>query len=530
MSNLWPSWLAGLNDDQGLPIRVSNNRGVDERSAYPFDLPSPTSLSHPPPADMSTSSIRLTQTGDRHSHEPQRSPAPIKPIGTEVPQSTPSLPTSPQGTTLESQLESMLQMKEEQLRLVHEYRERILAQKLELTQSVNTLQEAERSQRTDAPKLHLKLREEITKASQTWKRENEQHLRQMLTHSLPPTDDTPGQGSPSSIASVPAGRAAARGNDEAFAVEIGGALIVEVRRLQNLVRQRDETIQELGKERVGLEEGLRSIQKKSEEQQATVGRCKREVVNADARFQEIRGRLEIAQQDFKKKEKQLKSTIEQLRGAFEIERCEKDKIYTELKGLKMEHLVDVARLSKSVLALQREKAVLEESIENASRTDSSSKAPACPGGWDPSSRHREEADALRQVVTSCQRQISRLKDALAHERQLAQQYKGLLEKEGLLGTKSVEGFNDKASQGSGNGILSLAAKIGAVLAPPPTHSLQVVNRESLLADEDGKEALPTDKVPVASQAKADKKDPFDVDEPDVSGDIDDWISVGSLSE
>ncbi|KPV75494.1 uncharacterized protein RHOBADRAFT_7747, partial [Rhodotorula graminis WP1] len=135
-----------------------------------------------------------------------------------------------------------------------------------------------------------------------------------------------------------------RTNDIELATEIGQSLLVEVRRLQALLQEKDEHVRAVERERDGMAH---------EAEQAMAQ--KKQVEEASERFKEVNWELELASQDLRTALSTAQSSLQKAeverarhakdlastRDALDLQRLESERVAKELENLKSKHETDM---------------------------------------------------------------------------------------------------------------------------------------------------------------------------------------------
>ncbi|KAG8708982.1 hypothetical protein FRC09_000925, partial [Ceratobasidium sp. 395] len=292
------------------------------------------------------------------------------------------------------QLQALLDDKEKQLNLAGTLGQRILAQQLELEERINQLVDAEeRLQATpdDADtEMRVKL-QELADVMQSWETENERLFGGFGTKLgngtavMPPSPDMPpvnefgmrsgtdeastsmrSNGPSAAQSSRRAKNAAHRANDVEFAFEIGSSLLVEVRRLQALLAERDKAIQDMKEEKDDLEKLVESLRMSLREQESSSDKYKEENWNLEVQLQEVRNAFNEVQASSSRLEGELKRMAKQLSAARETSDAHKnemERLSVALEELRAKHETDIATMRKNAAGLQREKSDLQAALD-----------------------------------------------------------------------------------------------------------------------------------------------------------------------
>ncbi|TKA54268.1 hypothetical protein B0A53_03359 [Rhodotorula sp. CCFEE 5036] len=157
-----------------------------------------------------------------------------------------------------------------------------------------------------------------------------------------------------------------RTNDIELATEIGQSLLVEVRRLQALLQERDDKLKSLEKER---------DEKEAEVENALQAR--RAVEDEFEKYKEVNWELELASQDLRSSLSAAQSALQKAeqdrarhardlastRDQLDSQRLESERLAKDLDELKNKHETDMANMRKSHAGLQRDKSDLQGTLE-----------------------------------------------------------------------------------------------------------------------------------------------------------------------
>ncbi|CAE6449736.1 unnamed protein product [Rhizoctonia solani] len=290
------------------------------------------------------------------------------------------------------QLQALLDDKEKQLNLAGTLGQRILAQQLELEERINQLVDAEERLQISPEEADSEMRnklQELADVMQGWETENERMFSSFGTKlnggggGMPPSPEMPSmsefgtrtdEGSTSMRSNGPsaaqssrrAKNAAHRANDVEFAFEIGSSLLVEVRRLQALLAERDKLIQDMKEEKDDLEKAVEALRMSLREQEGTTDKFKEENWNLEVQLQEVRNSLNNAQASTSRLEGEQKRMAKQLSSARETSdgyKTEVGRLSDLLEELRAKHETDIAQMRKNNAGLQRDKSDLQASLD-----------------------------------------------------------------------------------------------------------------------------------------------------------------------
>ncbi|CAG8580180.1 11073_t:CDS:2, partial [Racocetra fulgida] len=158
-----------------------------------------------------------------------------------------------------------------------------------------------------------------------------------------------------------------RQKDIEFATEIGQGLLIEVRRLQALLQEKDERIKELEIDKSELERTIEQLNKTIRTNKESEERLNEQIWTLELTRQELSNQIEELQQqlvrariDYTKIEKALSTAtdvIEQLKD-------KEEKLTINVENLRARHEQDMANNRRHIAALNREKTDLSKTIED----------------------------------------------------------------------------------------------------------------------------------------------------------------------
>ncbi|KAG9020754.1 hypothetical protein FS837_007906, partial [Tulasnella sp. UAMH 9824] len=290
----------------------------------------------------------------------------------------------PTTTNLRTQLQALLDEKEQQLARAGALGQQLLSQQVELNERIVALERYEHlassGSRTPDPEGDPELRQKLTELSealQSWDNDNEKIWTGIAAggaRDLPPepqpdysTDASVSKGPSAAQASRRAKNAAHRQDDVKFAYDIGTSLLTEVRRLQSLLSERDKTIQDMKADKDDLEKENDLLRTNLRQQEEAADRFKEENWNLEVKIQEAQAALNQTQQTAARAESEVKRTTRQLtlaQQAAENHKSEHEKVSAAFDEFKTKHDTDVAQMRKQAAALTREKSDLQASVDN----------------------------------------------------------------------------------------------------------------------------------------------------------------------
>ncbi|KAG8876933.1 hypothetical protein FRB97_003821 [Tulasnella sp. 331] len=156
---------------------------------------------------------------------------------------------------------------------------------------------------------------------------------------------------------------AQREDDAKFVHDIGTSLLAEVRRLQGLLRERDETIQGIMAEKDDIHE---SLETNRHQQQSSAEKFKEENWSLEVRVQDLGAQLQASQHTVTRAEYEVKTALKQLAETQEIlesQKSETERVSTALEQIRAKHEIDVAQMRKEAATLTRDKSDLQASLD-----------------------------------------------------------------------------------------------------------------------------------------------------------------------
>ncbi|KAL9559682.1 hypothetical protein MBANPS3_000305 [Mucor bainieri] len=163
---------------------------------------------------------------------------------------------------------------------------------------------------------------------------------------------------------------AANGNrrnpDIEFATEIGQGLLIEVRKLQVNIQEKDETIKQLEMALADKERNQETSQRHLKQREEVEERLKEENWNLEVANQELRAHLSESNQtvtkhnsEFSRVTKQLKSQSEQI----DIMKAQEEKNASVMEAMKARHEQETYHLRRHAASAQRDNAQLQKQVE-----------------------------------------------------------------------------------------------------------------------------------------------------------------------
>ncbi|KAI8877170.1 hypothetical protein K501DRAFT_230742 [Backusella circina FSU 941] len=179
---------------------------------------------------------------------------------------------------------------------------------------------------------------------------------------LPPPPTT---SSPSKHRSKPL-NGSRRNPDIEFATEIGQGLLIEVRKLQVALQEKDEIIKQLELSKADTERNQETTQRHFKQREEIEERLKEENWNLEVANQELRTHLSESNQsvaklntDYGRLNKQLKNQAEQL----DIMKAQEEKSASVVEAMKARHEQETHQLRRHAATFQRENAQVQKQVE-----------------------------------------------------------------------------------------------------------------------------------------------------------------------
>ncbi|KAJ3538769.1 hypothetical protein NM688_g6472 [Phlebia brevispora] len=306
-------------------------------------------------------------------------------------------------------LQSILDDKEKQLQQAGTLGQQLLAQRMELDDTVRVL--LEMLDVGDGDEVRDKLRE-LEETVKTWDKENEQlsiplGVKVNGTPSSPPVEISRGNisrsaertkasatGTTAAQSSRRAKNAAHRANDVEFALDIGNGLLLEVRRLQALLTEREQALQDMKEFKDDLEKTVESLRAALREQEQSADKYKEENWNLEVTIQELRTQqteLQATSQRLEGEQKKLTKVLATTRESADHYKNEVERVQNVSDEQKQKHDTTSAQYRRQIAGLQRQIFDLQQANEatkselaKAQRKSPRYLTPTTPNGLAPS--------------------------------------------------------------------------------------------------------------------------------------------------
>lgn len=157
-----------------------------------------------------------------------------------------------------------------------------------------------------------------------------------------------------------------RNPDIEFATEIGQGLLIEVRKLQTALQEKDEIIKQLELAKADNERNQETAQRHLKQRDEIEERLKEEVWNLEVANQELRTHLSESNQsvakhnsDYSRLAKQLKIQSEQI----DIMKAQEEKSASVIEAMKARHEQETYHLRRHAATAQRENSQVQKQVE-----------------------------------------------------------------------------------------------------------------------------------------------------------------------
>ncbi|RCI03389.1 hypothetical protein CU098_000520, partial [Rhizopus stolonifer] len=157
-----------------------------------------------------------------------------------------------------------------------------------------------------------------------------------------------------------------RNPDIEFATEIGQGLLIEVRKLQTALQEKEEIIKQLEMSQADTERSQESAERYLKQREETEERLKEENWNLEVTNQELRASLLETNQalakhntEYSKLAKQLKSQSEQI----DIMKAQEEKSASVIEAMKARHEQETYQIRKHAATAQRENSQIQKQME-----------------------------------------------------------------------------------------------------------------------------------------------------------------------
>ena len=159
-----------------------------------------------------------------------------------------------------------------------------------------------------------------------------------------------------------------RANDIEFATEIGQSLLIEVRRLQALLSERDAQLAASRAEKDGMERSMESLASGLKSVEESLDKYREENWNLEVQNQEVRTQLTDLSGNFTKVESERARLVKELSSARETldnQKLDNERLGNQLETMKNKHETDMANIRRTNAGLQREKSDIQAAFDTA---------------------------------------------------------------------------------------------------------------------------------------------------------------------
>ncbi|KAG1146869.1 hypothetical protein G6F37_004479 [Rhizopus arrhizus] len=157
-----------------------------------------------------------------------------------------------------------------------------------------------------------------------------------------------------------------RNTDIEFATEIGQGLLLEVRKMQALLQEKEEKLRTLENQKADLERAAEAMAKQMRQKEENEERLKEETWNLELAKQELTISVTELQQNLNKanvEQNKLAKQVNELRTEIEQLRDREEKLNNTIEAMKNRHEQDMSSMRRHTAALQREKTDQTKKIE-----------------------------------------------------------------------------------------------------------------------------------------------------------------------
>ncbi|ORX57468.1 hypothetical protein DM01DRAFT_1227432 [Hesseltinella vesiculosa] len=157
-----------------------------------------------------------------------------------------------------------------------------------------------------------------------------------------------------------------RNNDIEFATEIGQGLLVEVRKMQTMLQEKEEQLRALQIQKADLERAAEALTKQLRQKEEAEERLKEEAWNLELIKQELTISVTKLQQQLSKAnvdQHKLDRQLMTVTGELEQVRSREDKLTVAMETLKTRHEQDMAGVRRHLASMQREKQELNKQMD-----------------------------------------------------------------------------------------------------------------------------------------------------------------------
>ncbi|KAI8885992.1 hypothetical protein K501DRAFT_214697 [Backusella circina FSU 941] len=157
-----------------------------------------------------------------------------------------------------------------------------------------------------------------------------------------------------------------RNTDIEFATEIGQGLLLEVRKMQAMVHEKEEQLRILEAQKADLERAAEAMAKQMRQREENEEKLKEETWNLELAKQELTITVTELQQNLSKanvEQTRLSRQVSDLRSEIEHLRDKEEKLNAAIEKMKTRHEQDMSTIRRQAALIQREKADQSKQIE-----------------------------------------------------------------------------------------------------------------------------------------------------------------------
>ncbi|RCH93872.1 hypothetical protein CU098_001797, partial [Rhizopus stolonifer] len=157
-----------------------------------------------------------------------------------------------------------------------------------------------------------------------------------------------------------------RNTDIEFATEIGQGLLLEVRKMQALLQEKEEKLRTLENQKADLERAAEAMAKQMRQREENEEKLKEETWNLELAKQELVISVTDLQTNLSKanaEQNKLAKQVNDLRSEIEQLRDREEKLNKSIEAMKQRHEQDMSSIRRHAAAIQREKADQVKQIE-----------------------------------------------------------------------------------------------------------------------------------------------------------------------
>lgn len=157
-----------------------------------------------------------------------------------------------------------------------------------------------------------------------------------------------------------------RNTDIEFATEIGQGLLLEVRKMQALLQEKEEKLRTLENQKADLERAAEAMAKQMRQREENEEKLKEETWNLELAKQELTISVTELQQNLSKanvEQNKLAKQVNDLRSEIEQLRDREEKLTNTIDNMKQRHEQDMSSIRRHAAAIQREKTDQTKQIE-----------------------------------------------------------------------------------------------------------------------------------------------------------------------